>query len=484
MAKNGTATLDKREKQLQRERREVERLERELARPQGPSYLYYLLLIICVVYITDEVATQIRTQMQMVIAQVLFAPVYGAEYAVARMGVVGTITMIGAPLSILYKPLSDRLGRRVFLIINTFGMGVGLFIISLSTNIPVYLIGSFFVGFFIPHDVQAVYILETVPAKRRASIYSAIKAVATLGMFLIPLLRSTIMGDDITKWRGVFIVPAIIAAGISVFALLAVRETTPFIKKRLEYLAMGIDERESLKKEKNAEHAQGGVISAIKFVMSHKQLKWLLLGGGFVLWGASMTGSYETIITYGYAAEHFAGGMDFEQAHGLVLPVVTQALFLFPFGSAFFQFIQGFFADKFGRKPTIIIMSLCALVSYSAFFIGTVNYWNPYLVGLFCGCAVGSYWATLDLAGGIMTSESTPTNMRASVMSVQPVMSLVFAILPMLGGLIIQNVLGDAFLGIITIVIAIPGMLTGMLIILFKVRETKGVNLEEVTGNE
>lgn len=483
MAQGNVRVISKAEKRAQREKREIAKLESELLRPQSHSYFFYLIFIICVIYITDEVATQIRTQMQMVIAQALFAPIFGHEVAVARMGLVGTILLLGAPLSILYKPLSDRYGRKVFLVVNTFGMGIGLFFMSIATGIPVYLIGSFLIGFFIPHDVQAVYILESVPAKRRASYYSAIKAIATLGMLLIPLLRYLVMGDDIMKWRGVFLIPAIFAAVVAALALFAVRETTPFMKKRLEYLYTSDEDRMDAKKDKGAEKAQGGIISAVRYVMRHKQLKWLLLGGGFLLWGAAITGNYETIMTYGYAGEALAEGMAFEEAHSSVLPLVTQALFLFPFGSAFFQFIQGFFADKLGRKPTIIMMSMSCLTSFILFYFGVNIGWSPWLIGLLCGGAIGSYWATIDLAG-IMGSESTPTNLRASVMTVQPVMSLIFTVPAIIAGVAAPNILGDAYIGIISFCIAVPGLFAGMLIIMLKTRETKGVNLDEVTGKE
>ena len=148
----------------------------------------YFMLIISVIYIADEVTSQIGTQMQSVIANQIFAPVVGTEFAVARMSTLG---MAALPFTVvamfIYNPLSDRYGRKIFLVINTLGMGLGTMLISIATNIPVYILGACCISFFIPHDMQAVYIYESTPSQHRAKIYSVVKAVATVGMMIIPL---------------------------------------------------------------------------------------------------------------------------------------------------------------------------------------------------------------------------------------------------------------------------------------------------------
>lgn len=472
------------EKRRLREQKELVRLQKELERPRSGGYLFYLLFIVSIVYIADEVASQIGTQMQSVIAQMLFAPVYGHDMAVARMSAFGIVAGVGFALALLYKPLSDRFGRKVFLVINTFGMGLGLLLISVSTNIPVYLLGSIIIAFFIPNDMQAVYILESTPANRRASIYAAIKAVATIGMMLIPVLRSSVMGADIARWRFVYLIPALIAAAVAAIALFAVRETEPFLKRRIAYLNMSEEEREAAKRDKGAEKAQGGILPAVRFCFGHKQLRWLLIGGGFMMWGGIMTSYYETTMTYGYAAQFLAGGASLAAAKTSAVPFVTQALFLFPVGSALFQLLQGFLSDGWGRKPTAITMCACAVTSFLLFYFGANKNWNPYLVGFFCGGAIGSYWAALDIVGGIMCSESTPTNLRSSVLAVQPLLSGIFAALALLGGLALINIFGDAYAGLLSLGIAVPGMVIGLVIISFKVRETRHVDLEKITGHE
>ena len=74
--------------------------------------------------------------------------------------------------------------------------------------------------------MQAVYIYESTPAKHRAKIYSIIKGMATLGMFLIPFLRNLFITEtDQSGWRFVYIIPGIIGLAVSIAALFLVRES-------------------------------------------------------------------------------------------------------------------------------------------------------------------------------------------------------------------------------------------------------------------
>ena len=471
-------------KQAMREAKEIQRLEREQTRPKSPAYLYYMLLIVSVVYIADEVASQIGKQMQSVIAHAIYAPVFGEEMAVARMSAISMLTLVGFIIALFYKPLADRLGRKRFLVINTLGMGLGLLVISISTNIPVYVLGTLIITLFIPHDMQAVYILETTPPKHRAKIYAVIKAVATLGVVIVPTLRNYFMGSDITQWRMVYAVPAIIAAGAAVFALVMLRETDAFVVKRLEYLRTDPAVREAAKKEKTAAQSQGGVLAAAKFCFQHKQLRWLLICSMFLYWALLIPMYYEATMTNGYAAQFLAQGMPLEQAKAAVAPFVTQALFWFPVGSAALQLAQGFLSDKWGRKPAIVVMAVCAVSSFALFFLGSQQSWMPPLVGLLCGAAVGGHWAATDVVGPLMCAESAPTNLRSSILSVQPAISGVASMLVTGAGLVAINVLGDRYAGLISLVLAVPGTIIGLVILVLKVRETKHVNLQEITGQE
>ena len=465
----------------EKKQREIAKWEKEKAKAKAPGYIVYFLLIICIVYIGDEVVTQMGGQMQSIIAAQLFAPVVGADFAVARLAALTGGISIASALAFLYKPLCDKYGRRPFLVLNTLGMGVGTVLISLATNIPMYAIGAAFTAFFTPHDMQAIYIQECAPPKHRASIYSVIKAIATLGMFMIPVLRSVfIPSTDLSGWRYVYLVPGLITVVAAVAAFFLIKESDAFVDTRLRQLRMTDEEIEAAKASKSEAQAQGGLITSVKLVLRNKQLRWLILSYGFISWGMLVTSYYESTMTYGYAGQFLDAGMSIEEATAAAAAFVTKALMLFSLGSALFQFFPGFLADKLGRKKTAMIMSISVVTTFLLYYIGANNNWEPYVVGFFCGACIGSYWYTGDLMI-LMISESAPTNLRASVLAVQPLLSGIIYVVAMGGVMLLTNILGDAYIGISTVVTIIPGMVAGLIMMALRVRETKGVDMGAVT---
>lgn len=464
----------------EQKQKEIARWEKEKAKPKGRGYMAYFILIITIIYLADEVVTQIGGQMQSVIASQIFAPIVGSEFAVARMSAFGMVTMAVSGLAFLYKPLSDRYGRRIFLIINTLGMGVGTILVSLATDIPVYLLGASVAAFFTPHDMQAVYIQECAPAKHRAKMYSVVKSIATLGIFLIPMLRKAfIPGSDLSNWRYVYLIPGLMTVLAAVLAFFCIRESDAFIETRLHQLRMTEEEIAQAKEKKQASNARGGLIQALVHSMRNKQLRWLIIAQGFIMFGMVVTTYYESIMTNGYAQQFLAQGMTLEAARAEANVFVTQALMTFSVGSALFQLFPGFLADSLGRKKTAVIMTCSLLVSFLIFYFGSGNSMNPYVVGFFAGATVGAYWYTNDLMG-LMLSESTPTNLRASVMSVQPIISGNIYALSLVLTMLLPNILGDNAIGMVTLCTFVPGMAIGLLLMAWKVRETKGVEMGKV----
>lgn len=57
----------------EKSQKELERLNKQLAKPKGRGYLAYFMFVIAVIYMADEIASQIGIQMQTVIASQIFA---------------------------------------------------------------------------------------------------------------------------------------------------------------------------------------------------------------------------------------------------------------------------------------------------------------------------------------------------------------------------------------------------------------------------
>ncbi len=480
MKKEKTISPEKAARLEAQKRRQIARLEKEKAKSKPVGYLAYFMLIITIVYIADEITTQIGTQMQTVLASQIFAPIVGEEFALARMSALGAVTGIFSGISFLYKPLSDKYGRKLFLVINTLGMGIGMVLVGISTNIPVYLMGASVITFFTPHDIQATYIYESTPAQHRGKIYSVIKAFATLGMLLIPVLRDVfIPGTDLSGWRYVYLIPAAVAVIIAIFAIFLIRESDAFVESQLRLLKMTDEEKAAAKAGGQDVESQGGLIKAMKYIWKHKQLRWLAFAWGFVFGGMMITMYYESILNTGYAQQFVEAGMSLESAKLEATSYVTKALLLFPIGSALFQMAQGFFADSMGRKPAVIIVSAASVVSFLICVFGSQNAWNPYLVGFFTGAAIGSFWAAGDIVG-MMAVESSPTNLRVSIGTVQPIFGSPFMLLFMGGGIVALNIVGDAHVPLVCLCSCVPALVGGIIILFAKIKETKGTDLGAV----
>lgn len=467
----------------EKQQREIARLEKEKSRAKAPGYMGYFFLIISVIYLADEIVSQIGTQTQSILASQLFAPIVGEEFAVARMTAVAMIPTMLAMVNLLYRPLSDRYGRKIFLVINTIGMGVATIVIGAATNIPAYCVGIFLTQFFIPNDMQAVYLQECAPPEHRGKMFSSAKFIATMGMLLIPLLRKAfIPGNDMSNWRGIYYVPGIIAIVTGIISAFLIRESDAFVDTRLRQLKMTDEEKAAAKEKKQDVTSQGGLVKAFKFCFSHKQIVWLLIAGCLLKSGGNITSNYESIMTLGYAQQYLDAGMDLTAARAEAATLVTQALMLFSVGSAFAQLIPGFIADKFGRKASVTTMSILTVACYLVFYIGANNAMNPYIVGLFCGAAVGAFWATGDMAQ-LMVSESVPTNVRVSVNTIFPLLANLGRMLAMIVLMVVTNILGDSSIGLTTLISTIPLMVIGILS-LTKVKDTKGVDMGAIRGDE
>lgn len=470
-------------RQQKRREKEIAKWEKEKAKPKRNYYFAYLVLIICIIYATDEIASQISTLMKTEIANDLFS-----KFGESSVGLLDILSILVVPfqaLGLLYRPLADKWGRKKFLIINTFGMSFAMFVVFLSGNLVMYFIGACMIQFFIPHDMHVVYIMESSPAKTRARTYSVIKFFANMSVMLVPLLRRLLMADS-SQWRNVYLIPAIVGIVTSLIALLFAREPDTFIDSRLRYLKMSDEERLAQKAQKKAEDAQGGLIPALRFAMKHRQLKWLYITSAIANLGFIGTINYQVIMSYGYAENYFGKGL-FDSLEAALESVsigdVTSALFMFPVGCAVSQVIMGFICDSKGRKAAAVTTAFDGLLFFVLFSVGASVAFNPYIVGFCCGAFIGSYYSTNDVII-MMIGESSPTNLRSSTMSAQFIVTAVGVAVSYIISLPLITILGNSVTGIVSFALLVPGFIAALICLIRKTNDTKGIDMDTVTGCE
>ena len=459
------------EKRRMREARELVRREKQLRARSGQYYMVYLFMVLSLIYIVDEIASTISIQFQSNIINEFFVQNMGMEYGegLSLFSALGFITYPVTLLIVFYRPLADRFGRKPFLIINTFVMGLGLFLVYLSDNIYVYMIGGSLMGFMVSHDMQCVYILECSNEKNRARNYALIKAVAILGTLLIPLLRETLMQNQSGRWHLVYLVPAILGFLLSFVALLFAKETDTFLVNRVRYLKTPLEEREKQSAQEKNSNAQGGIVNAVKFAFKHRQLRFLMLACCFYYSASLATATYNTVM---------------KESAGMTEEAITMALYLYPVGNALMTFIAGLVSDRFGRKITIIAMSCSAVVCYSLFIAGAMFGFTPLIIGFAIGGFMGSYWGAGDTIGGIMFSESSPTNLRSSVTVINTLLNGIIGGLATIVTIVLLPLIPKEAFGYMYLVLTIPGLVGAIIIIWKYIGETKGLDLKKVTGTE
>ena len=136
-----------------KEQKELAKWRKEQLKPKRKFYLIYLIVVLSLVFIMDSVATDICTKMKAEICGALFG---GSTATMDLLGMLASAVMIAGAI---YKSMSDRFGRKIFLVLNTIAMGLGMFVVYLAGEMgsaAVYIMGSLLITFFIAHDMQAV----------------------------------------------------------------------------------------------------------------------------------------------------------------------------------------------------------------------------------------------------------------------------------------------------------------------------------------
>ena len=465
-----TETPQKQASRKLREAKELQRRKLQLQKKHPKGYLWYLLVVLSVVYIVDEITSAMGSALQSEVVTDFFVNGMGLEYNTG----LATFTAMSIPvycvmiLMPFYKSLADRYGRKLFLVLNTIGMGIGMGICMAAYHPVVYICGMMVINFVMYNDMQVIYVMECAPEKHRAKLTSLTKAVALLGVTFIPVFRDMFMGDDGSQWRKVFMIPAAVALVVGIAAIFLMDETPAFLAKRVKYLEMSDQERQAKaeSEKKAADESKGGVGRALKFIVKHKQIRAVAICALVFMSATGVTSYYESIMKTG----------------GMTTAQVTQAMYYIPFFNALMTAIGGFVTDGLGRKKSAVVLSLVAFFGLGAFVLAANFGLSPVIVGVSYGLFIGGLWSVADMLCLIIAGESSPTHLRASVLGTMSLMSG-------LGGMIsgVAITVGMLFvdsIGILSLCVCAPFMLLAIVLLLTRVHETKNVDLNTVTGEE
>lgn len=343
-----------------------------------------------------------------------------------------------------------------------------MLIIMIAPHFLVYVVGVIVLGFVTPNDVQVLYIMEVAPKEKRATLCFITKGIALLSVSLIGVLRTVFMpeGSGLSAWRSVYIIPVIVAIAVGLMSIFFTRETPVFIEERMKYLRETDEQRAAeAEKAKASKTAQkGGVVNAIKFIFAHKQTRWAALSALIFSATTIYTSYYETIL---------AGGMDATD--------VSKAIIVFPLFNGVTAMIAGMVSDKLGRKKSCLVFGALAAVMLALFILASRLGWGWFLAGAFYGISIGGLWSMSDTLFLTIPAESSPSELRASVMAIMSLMLMAGMMIGMILVVVFQNMFD---IGWVCFVVCLTFMVVALLILLTKVHETKDVDLDKVTGAE
>ena len=465
------------EKRREREARELLQIDKKQRQADKFMKFFWLtIIIVTIIYIVDEIASNMDGKFRTFVIFDLFQT--GAYTANNKLydNAVSTMNIANIPIYLLffllplYKMLADKFGRKLFIILNTLGMGIGMLLCMIAQHYIVYLIGVVVTGFFTPNDAQVIYIMEVSPEKHRAKLCSITKGIALLSVSLIGVLKTLFYNPaDTSSWHLVFLVPVLMALVIGVSSIFLTFETPVFLKHRRDYLMKTDEEREEEKKLAEQDKTKaGGIKGAWNYIIHTPQLRWIAI---ILLIFQVAVG------VVGYENEAMGAGLqpdNFNSMFHIIEPIIY----------AIFAFGSGFISDWFGRKKSCLIFGVVGALGELGFVLCAklmdYSISQTVLLSICNGLMYGGLWSLSDCLFLVMPSESTPTHIRASVGGLITYTGGVGKIIGLAVGIILPPLLGSNNICFFQLFVFVPIMILSVILLMTKVKETKGIDMDNV----
>ncbi|MDQ3757290.1 MAG: MFS transporter [Actinomycetota bacterium] len=359
---------------------------------------------------------------------------------------------LGTASAFFFTRIGDHLGRRKLLLWSVVGYTVFTALTAFSWDIWSFTLFQFAARIFLGAEYAAAVtmVVEEFPAERRGRALGTLLACAALGVIVIGILLQFGVQDGPLEWRTLYLIGLLPLLMLSVFRR-RIKETRRFLEEQ----------------QRRADHEE--VRKPSMWASWRRDNRRMLIAVGIVHLGRSLPLVASTS-WWAYFAERERGFTSAEIGFYII----------FAYGLGVLGYVAcGRLMERIGRRPTAVIyFAMGAFWAVVLFQVQSKAWSFPALIlAVFFGLGAAPVL-------GAFASELFPTDVRAQsaawVRNIFEIAGYVF-------GPVLVGVLGDHATGAVgsigdSVSLLMVLWLPGVYIVLRYIPETKGRELEDITG--